>query len=243
MEKKPVSRKLLLLAALGHFICWSCGDLMLYHVPNGPLNVLHLFEYEKTADMLLDAPSLQFIVSSVAGVVAMALVLPGYLQLARMLETASIRYARTAQIGAVLTAVAGAVMHFCCTTMLWYFVESGGTQEAHRLMLRFFFAAASVPTLMCNTGVMLVCIPLLTAVAKGKTCLPRWAWWANTLPLTVVAGLALAGMGAMNVGSGTMFLLLACLMKRYDGQQHAGTDRASRGEASRNCEAATGQDE
>ena len=37
----------------------------------------------------------------------------------------------------------------------------------------------------------------------------------NTLPLTVVAGILLAGMGAMNVGSSLLFFCLYFLTKKH----------------------------
>ena len=78
-------------------------------------------------------------------------------------------------------------------------------------MLSFFMETAAT-TAMCNIGVFMVCIPLLVTIAKGKTCLPKWACLVNTLPLTLVAAVIFAGMGAMNVGSALMFLGLYFLM-------------------------------
>ena len=68
---------------------------------------------------------------------------------------------------------------------------------------------------MCNLGVFLVTIPLLINVVKGKTFLPKWAWFVNTIPLTIVAGIVFAGMGAMNVASSGMFFGLYFLSKKY----------------------------
>lgn len=214
MKTKEFNPKLLLVAAFGHLLCWAGGDLLLYFVPNGPLDTIQLFNYEDTARMLQGASPLQFTVSGVAGTVAMMLALVGYLQIRQFLKPVAPKAAGVVAVGALLTCVAGAVMHFTCTSMLWYFVKSGATREAYDIMLAFFLETL-VTTSMCNIGVFLVCIPLLVTVAKGKTCLPKWAWLINTLPLTFVAGIVFAGMGAMNVASAAMFLGLYFAIEKY----------------------------
>lgn len=214
MKTENVNRKLLLIAAFGHLLCWFGGDLLLYFVPNGPLDTMQLFSYEKTAQMLEGVNPLQFTVSGVAGTVAMMLALVGYYQIFQFLKPVAQKASKVVLVGALLTCVAGAVMHFTCTSMLWHFVKAGATQEAHDIMVSFFFETAAT-TAMCNIGVFMVCIPLLTAVAKGKTCLPKWACLINTLPLTLVAAILFAGMGAMNVGSALMFFGLYFLLKKY----------------------------
>lgn len=213
MKTKAFAPKLLLVGALGHLLCWLGGDMLLYFVPNGPLDTMQLFGYEETARMLQGVNPLQFTVSGVAGTVAMMLALVGYFQIYQFLKPVAKKASQVVLAGALLTCVAGAVMHFTCTSMLWYFVMSGGTKAAHEIMLSFFLETAAT-TLMCNTGVFLVCIPLLVTVAKGKTCLPKRAWVVNTLPLTVAAGIVFAGMGAMNVGSALMFLGLYLLTRK-----------------------------
>lgn len=213
MKTKAFAPKLLLVGALGHLLCWLGGDMLLYFVPNGPLDTMQLFDYEETARMLQGVNPLQFTVSGVAGTVAMMLALVGYFQIYQFLKPVAKKASQVVLVGALLTCVAGAVMHFTCTSMLWYFVMSGGTKAAHEIMLSFFLETAAT-TLMCNTGVFLVCIPLLVTVAKGKTYLPKRAWVVNTLPLTVAAGIVFAGMGAMNVGSALMFLGLYLLTRK-----------------------------
>lgn len=213
-----VNRKLLLLGAFGHMLCWLGGDLLLFFQPAGPLNVMGLFDYEQTAAMLQGASAMQFTISGVVGVIAMMLIMPGYFQIANFLRPVSEKSARIVQVGTALTCVAGAVMHFTCTSMLWHFVKAGATQQAHSVMLSFFFETCATSA-MCNIGVMLVCITLFIAVFKQKTCLPRWACLVNTLPLTLVAGIVLAGMGAMNVGSSLMFFGLYMLTKKADAIQ------------------------
>ncbi len=218
MKTKEMNIKLFLVAALGHLLCWAGGDLLLYFVPNGPLDTMQLFDYERTAEMLRGANPIQFTVSGVAGTVAMMLALLGYYQIYVFLKPVSKGAANVTLAGALLTTVPGAVMHFACTSMLWYFVRSGATKEAHDIMLAFF-AETSATTLMCNAGVFMVCIALLVTVARGKTCLPRWACLVNTLPLTVIAGIALAGMGAMNVASALMFLGLYFCVRKYGNKE------------------------
>lgn len=205
---------LFLLGTLGHLICWIGGDLLLYFVPNGPLNVAELFEYDKTVQMLLDANPLQFTISGICGTIAMILALVGYYQIYRFLKPTAKKAAYITAAGALLTCVAGAVMHFTCTSMLWYFVKSGASEEAHRIMLSFFTETLAT-TAMCNIGVFMVCIPLFISVIRRKTCLPKWCCLINTIPLTIVAGIILAGIGAMNVGSALMFLGLYISVKRY----------------------------
>lgn len=213
MKTKDVNPKLLLVASFGHLLCWLGGDLLLYFVPNGPLDTMQLFGYEETARMLQGANPLQFTFSGVAGTVAMMLALGGYYQIYLFLKPVAKKASIVTLIGALLTCIPGAVMHFTCTSMLWYFVKSGATKAAHDIMLSFFMETAAT-TAMCNIGVFMVCIPLLVAVAKGKTCLPKWACLINTIPLTLVAAVVFAGMGAMNVGSALMFLGLYFMIKR-----------------------------
>ena len=212
--KKDMNQKLLLVGALGHLLCWLGGDLLLYFVPNGPLDTMQLFYYEETARMLQGVNPLQFTISGVAGTVAMMLALVGYYQIYLFLKPAAPKASKVVLVGMILTCVAGAVMHVSMTSMLWYFVKFGATQQAHDIMLSFFFESI-VTTAMCNTGVFMVSIPLLVSVAKVKTCLPKRAWIANTLPLTLVAAIIFAGMGAMNVGSALMFVGLYFLIKKY----------------------------
>lgn len=202
-----------LIAALGHLLCWAGGDLLLYFVPNGPLDTMQLFGYEEIARMLLGVNPLQFTVSGICGTVAMMLALVGYFQIYQFLKPVTPRAAQIVLVGAILTCVAGAVMHFTCTSMLWYFVKSGATPAAHEIMLSFFLETA-VTTALCNIGVFFVNIPLLVTVAKGKTCLPKWACLVNTLPMTLAAGILLAGMGAMNVGSALMFFGLYHMIRK-----------------------------
>lgn len=213
MKTKELNPKLLLVGAFGHLLCWAGGDLLLYFVPNGPLDTMKLFNYEETVRMLQGVNPLQFTISGVAGTVAMMLALVGYYQIYQFLKPVAKKASKVVLVGTLLTCVAGAVMHFTCTSMLWYFVKSGATKAAHDIMLSFFMETV-VTTAMCNIGVFMVCIPLLATVAKGKTCLPKWAWLVNTLPLTLVAGVLLAGMGAMNVGSALMFFGLYFLIKK-----------------------------
>lgn len=214
MKEKNVSLKLLLVAAFGHLLCWAGGDLLLYFVPNGPLDTMQLFNYENTVQMLQGVNPMQFTVSGVAGTVAMMLALVGYYQIYLFLKPAAKKSANVTLIGALLTCIPGAVMHFTCTSMLWYFVKSGATEAAHAVMLSFFMETM-VTTAMCNIGVFMVCVPLLVAVFKGKTCLPKWACLINTIPLTLVAAVVFAGMGAMNVGSALMFLGLYFAIRKY----------------------------
>lgn len=209
-----VNPKLLLCGAFGHLLCWICGDLLLYFMPNGPLDVSGLFDYEKTVTMLQGASPLQFTLSGIFGVIAMMVIMPGYFQIANFLKPVSQKSARVVQVGIALTCVAGAVMHFTCTSMLWHFVKAGATEQAHEIMLSYFFET-SVTSAMCNIGVFMVCVTLFLAVFKRKTCFPKWSCLINTIFFTLVAGVIFAGMGAMNVGSSLMFFGLYFLMKKY----------------------------
>ena len=213
MKKSAMNPKLLLFGAFGHLLCWLGGDLLLYFVPNGPLDTMQLFDYGKTASMLAGANPMQFTISGIVGTIAMMLVLVGYYQIYLFLKPYAKVLAKVTLVGTLLTCVAGAVMHFSCTTMLWYFVKSGATQEAHDIMISFF-TETMVTTAMCNIGVFMVCVSLFIAVIKGKTCLPKWGCVVNTIPLTLVAGILFAGMGAMNLGSALMFFgLWICVTK------------------------------
>ena len=86
MKTKAFAPKLLLVGALGHLLCWLGGDMLLYFVPNGPLDTMQLFGYEETARMLQGVNPLQFTVSGVAGTVAMMLALVGYFQIYQFLK-------------------------------------------------------------------------------------------------------------------------------------------------------------
>ena len=215
MKTEPFNPKLLLVGAFGHLLCWVGGDLLLYFVPNGPLDTMKLFGYEDTAQMLQGVNPMQFTLSGIAGTVAMMLALVGYYQIYLYLKPVAAKASKVVLVGSLLTCIPGAVMHFTCTSMLWYFVKSDATKAAHDIMLSFFTETA-VTTAMCNMGVFMVCIPLLICVWKGKTSLPKWACLINTLPLTLAAGILLAGMGAMNVGSALMFAGLYYMLKNTE---------------------------
>lgn len=214
MRTKSMNMKLLLVAAFGHLLCWVGGDLLLYFIPNGPLDTMQLFDYERTAEMLKGANPMQFTVSGAVGTIAMMLALLGYYQIYLFLKPVAKGSANVTLAGTLMTCVPGAVMHFTCTSMLWYFVKSGATKAAHDIMLDFF-TETIVTTALCNIGVFMVCITLFVAVVKGKTCLPKWACLVNTIPFTVIAAIPLAGMGAMNVGSAMMFFGLYFCIKKY----------------------------
>lgn len=218
MKTKEFNPRLLLVGALGHMLCWLGGDLLLYFVPNGPLDTMKLFVYEDTVRMLQGVNPTQFTLSGIAGTLAMMLALVGYDQIYRFLKPVIKKASLVTLAGALLTCIPGAVMHFTCTSMLWYFVKSGATKAAHDMMISFFIET-SVTTAMCSCGVFLVCVPLLITVAKAKTCLPKWACLVNTLPLTLVAGILFAGMGAMNLGSALMFLGLYFLTGKQSGSK------------------------
>ena len=217
-ESGKVNPKLLLCGAFGHLLCWLGGDLLLYFLPSGRLDVMGLFDYEKTAAMLQAASPVQFTISGIVGVIAMILIMPGYFQIANFLKFTSIKSARVVQIGTALTCVAGAVIHFTCTSMLWHFVKAGATKQAHEIMLSYFFETC-VTSGMCNIGVFMVCVTLFVTVVRGKTSFPKWACLVNTISFTMVAGIVFAGMGAMNVGSSMMFLGLYFLMRKYSKQK------------------------
>lgn len=217
MNQKNVNTKLLLCGAFGHLLCWLGGDLLLYFMPGCRLDVMGLFSYEQTAAMLQGVQPIQFTLSGVFGVVAMMVIMPGYFQIANFLMPVSPKSARVVQVGTALTCVAGAIMHFTCTSMLWHFVKAGATRQAHEIMLSFFFETAATSA-MCNIGVFMVCVTLFIAVFKGKTVFPKKACLVNTIFFTLIAGVVFAGMGAMNVGSSLMFFGLYFLMKKYNGQ-------------------------
>ena len=214
-EGEKANPKLLLCGAFGHLLCWLGGDLLLYFLPSGRLDVMGLFNYEKTAVMLQGASPLQFTLSGIMGVLAMIIIMPGYFQIANFLKPVSAKFARIVQVGTAFTCVAGAVMHFTCTSMLWHFVKAGATKQAHEIMLSYFIETG-VTSAMCNLGVFMVCVTLFVAVFKRKTCLPKWACLVNTLFFTMAASVIFAGMGAMNVGSSLMFFGLYYLLKRYN---------------------------
>lgn len=216
-ESGKVNSKLLLCGAFGHLLCWFGGDLLLYFLPNGRLDVMGLFDYEKTVTMLQGASPLQFTISGIFGVIAMMVIMPGYFQIANLLKPTSMKSAHVVQVGTAFTCVAGAVMHFTCTSMLWYFVKAGATEQAHEIMLSYFFETC-VTSGMCNIGVFMVCVTLFIAVIRRKTCLPKWACLINTISFTMVAAVVFAGMGAMNVGSSLMFFGLYFLVRKYNKQ-------------------------
>jgi hypothetical protein len=179
------------------------------------MNVMGLFNYEKTVEMLQGVSPFQFTLSGIFGVIAMMVIMPGYFQIANFLKPTSPKSAHVVQVGTALTCVAGAVMHFTCTSMLWHFVKAGATVMAHEIMLSYFFET-SVTSALCNIGVFMVCGALFVAVFKEKTCFPKWTCVINTMFFTMIAAIVFAGMGAMNVGSSMMFFGLYFMMKKYN---------------------------
>ena len=165
-NRKNINSKLFLFGAFGHLLCWLGGDLLLCFMPSGPMNVLGLFDYEKTVDMLQGVSPLQFTLSGIFGVISMIIIMPGYFQIANLLGPGSKKSARIVQIGTALTCVAGAVMHFTCTSMLWHFVKAGSTPQAHEIMLSYFFETA-ITSAMCNIGVFMVSITLFVSIFKS----------------------------------------------------------------------------
>lgn len=204
----------LLLAAIGHLVCWS-GDLLLYFIPNGPLDTARVFNYADAVSMLQGTNSFQFTMSGILGVVAMMMVIGGYYQLYLMQKAKAKISAIITLVGTLLTCIAGAVMHYSATSMFWYFVESGLSEQAYSVMFAYFMETMPI-SVMCNLGVLLVCVSLFISVIREKTALPRWACIINTIPLTMLASIPFSGMGAMNVGSSLMFLGLYFLTRKIN---------------------------
>ena len=204
----------LLLAAIGHLVCWS-GDLLLYFIPNGPLDTARVFNYADAVSMLQGTNSFQFTLSGIVGVLAMMMVIGGYYQLYLMQKPKAKIASVVTLVGTLLTCIAGAVMHYSATSMFWYFVESGLSEQAYSVMYAYFMETMPI-SVMCNLGVLLVCVSLFISVLREKTVLPRWACIINTIPLTMLASIPFSGMGAMNVGSSLMFLGLYFLTRKIN---------------------------
>ena len=210
-----IKQKLLLFGAIGHLICWLGGDLLLCFMPSGPLNVMGLFDYDKTVEMLQGVSPIQFTISGVFGVIAMMVVMPGYFQIANIIKPISKKLYNLILVAIAFICVSGAIMHFTCTSMLWHFVKAGATKSAHEIMISYFFETC-VTSFLCNIGVMIVSITLFIMVFMKKTIFPKWACLINTLIFTIIASIIFAGMGAMNVGSCLMFFGLYFMVKKYN---------------------------
>ena len=213
------NKSLLLAGAAGNLLCWV-GDILLCVFP-GRETVSGL----ALSPAWVGAPLWRFSLSAILGGIAMMAVLCGFWTVYQILKPDCPKAAGAFMLGGLLGTIPGAVMHMQCTATAWIYDRLGGTAEAGEVAMDFFLAHMPLFGL-CTAGLLLACVVRLICVARGKTCLPRWAAVFNILVIMSVLSLAKPWVvipGAMNLGGVGMFLgLYLCFRKgeKYELDRH-----------------------
>lgn len=200
---------LLLLSCAGHLALWRC-DWMLTRLDGGRFDFRALKDNAGLSALFGRTEARRPLRSAVAGVIALAAILPGYLALCGWMDGFSAPCAALMRAGCALYFTAGAAHHALCGTAEWLYIRMDRSDEARQMVTELFQKTAGT-MYACYTGLLLFAAALFAAVIAGWTSLPRWACVVNTLPL-FLALLPLRPVGAGNLAGAAMALGLGLLI-------------------------------
>lgn len=190
----------LLIAMVGHLLCWHCDRLISY-APGGRFSTDALKDNDKMSKMYNGMPLKRMEVSMLLGVAAMTMEMFGYLAIAEWMRQFSTGYAAVFGIATVIAFVSGVVHHVTCGAVEWFYVRLGCTEEAREAIFAFF-KKLSPTMIVLFLSMLAFSVVLFAAVVTGTTSLPRWACVFNLLvvfavlaPFRIVGTFNLAGAG------------------------------------------------
>lgn len=194
------TKYMILLAFVGHMLCWHCDRLISY-APGGRFSADVLKDNDLMQKMYAGMPLKRMEVSMLLGVAAMTMELFGYLSVARWMEQFSAVYAAVFFAATVIAFMSGVVHHVFCGAVEWFYVRLGCTNEAREAIFEFF-KKTSATMAVCFVSLLVFSVALFAAVVTGTTNLPRWACIFNLVivfavlaPFRIVGTFNLAGAG------------------------------------------------
>ena len=199
----------LLIAFLGHLICWYC-DCLITYTPNGRFSAKLLNDNEQLSALLKGMPLNRPMRSIILGIFALIMSFCGFLALSDWMWQFSSFYAVIMLSGAVLFTTCVIPHHVICGLVEWLYIKLGRTDEARKVVLDFF-KKTSATMIVCYIGLLIFSVTFFTAVITGTTTLPKLACIFNTLPLFILLSpFKLAGSG--NIANALIFLALAVMI-------------------------------
>lgn len=204
-----MTRILLCAASLAHIACGYC-DCLLSYGKKGRLDLKAIRDPERMRETFADVPLWQPMVSIILGTFSITVFTFGYLALSSWMYgyNRSLSYIMLA--AAIIFAVPIAVHHVICGLVEWFYIRLGRSDEAREIVLGF--QKKTIITMVVGyLGLLVFLVCLFIAVAAGRTPLPWWACFFNTLPLMMLllpAKLPAKG----NIAGAVMFLGLMLLI-------------------------------
>ena len=148
--------------------------------------------------------------SVVLGTFAILMFAFGYLGLSRWMYGQNSTSGIIMLIATMVFIVPIVTHHVICGFVEWFYVKMGRTEEAGNAAL--LFQKQTISTMVVGyLGLLVFVVTLLVSVASGKTELPWWACFFNTLPIILVlAPTKIPAKG--NVAGALMFISLLILL-------------------------------
>lgn len=202
-------RILLCAAFLAHIAC-GCCDCLLSYGKKGRLDLKAIRDPERMRETFADVPLWQPMVSIILGTFSITVFTFGYLALCSWMYgyNRSLSYIMLA--AAIIFAVPIAVHHVICGLVEWFYIRLGRSDEAREIVLGF--QKKTIITMVVGyLGLLVFLVCLFIAVVAGRTPLPWWACFFNTLSLMMLllpAKLPAKG----NIAGAVMFLGLMLLI-------------------------------
>lgn len=198
-----IIKALLLIAAVGHIICWRC-DWLITCTPNGRFDFRALNDNEKLSKIFDGTPEKNSLISMLLGSAALAMSLFGFIGIYEWMKQFSAVYSALIIVSAVIFTVIGTGHHIFCGAVEWIYIKLGRTEDARTLIIDLF-KKTSVTMYVCYAGLLVFAVSFFIAVVSGSTDLPRWCCIFNTLPIfLVLSPFKIVGTG--NLANALMFL-------------------------------------
>lgn len=202
-------RAALILAVIGHILCGIC-DCLLGFTPRGRIDLKCIRDPGKMREEFEHMPLVYPLTSVVLGTFAILMFSFGYLALSIWMYRQSSVSGIIMLIAAMVFAVPIVAHHIICGFVEWFYVKMGRTNEAGEAVLTF--QKQTISTMAVGyLGLLVFVVTLLVTIATGKTELPWWACFFNTLPFfLVMAPTKIPAKG--NIAGALMFAVLLVLL-------------------------------
>ena len=199
----------LILAVIGHILCGIC-DCLLSYTPKGRMDLTCIKDPQKMHKEFEHLPLSYPLTSVVLGTFAILMFAFGYLGLSRWMYGQNSTSGIIMLIATMVFIVPIVTHHVICGFVEWFYVKMGRTEEAGNAAL--LFQKQTISTMVVGyLGLLVFVVTLLVSVASGKTELPWWACFFNTLPIILVlAPTKIPAKG--NVAGALMFISLLILL-------------------------------
>ena len=177
-------RNLLCAAFLAHIACGYC-DCLLSYGKKGRLDLKAIRDPERMRETFVDVPLWQPMVSILLGTFSITVFTFGYLALSSWIYGYNRTLSYIMLASAIAFVVSIVVHHVICGLVEWFYIRLGRTDEAREIVLEF--QKKTIITMVTGyLGLLVFLICLFIAVVTGRTTLPWWACFFNTLPLMML---------------------------------------------------------